>query len=113
MRVKRKILMRAGTRAGTRSTWRDADADGCRLSRIRLPACMLGVMANHALRKGGAVAAYILITIMTGGCAAKNQKGSTAATADASYRKLADEYFSGYLAWRPAAGTGLGLHEYD
>src|ERR1041384_6647234 len=32
---------------------------------------------------------------------------------DAAFQKLVDEYLSGYLAWRPATGTSLGLHEYD
>jgi uncharacterized protein (DUF885 family) len=32
---------------------------------------------------------------------------------DAAFAKLADEYISGYLAWRPQTGTTLGLHEYD
>jgi uncharacterized protein (DUF885 family) len=36
-----------------------------------------------------------------------------AQTDDATYRRLADEYLNGFLAWRPEAGTGLGLHEYD
>jgi uncharacterized protein (DUF885 family) len=33
--------------------------------------------------------------------------------ADASFRRLADEYLAGYLAWRPQAGTALGFHQYD
>jgi uncharacterized protein (DUF885 family) len=36
-----------------------------------------------------------------------------AGTDDAAYRHLADDYLTGFLAWRPEAGTGLGLHEYD
>src|SRR5437764_1094950 len=32
---------------------------------------------------------------------------------DAVFQKLSDEYLAGYLAWRPATGTSLGLHEYD
>jgi hypothetical protein len=30
-----------------------------------------------------------------------------------SFTQLADEFTAGYLAWRPAFGTSLGLHEYD
>ena len=33
--------------------------------------------------------------------------------ADPAYRALADEYLTGYLAWRPQEGVALGLHEYD
>ncbi len=32
---------------------------------------------------------------------------------DAEFRRVADEYLAGYLAWRPATGMTLGLHEYD
>src|SRR5215475_8524260 len=32
---------------------------------------------------------------------------------DAAFRRLSDEYISGYLAWRPQTGTALGFHQYD
>src|SRR5215475_13543622 len=32
---------------------------------------------------------------------------------DAAFRRLSDEYISGYLAWRPQTGTTLGFHQYD
>ena len=32
---------------------------------------------------------------------------------DAEFRRVADDYLAGYLAWRPATGMTLGLHEYD
>lgn len=32
---------------------------------------------------------------------------------DAAFQKLADEYLAGHLAWRPAMGMALGLHQYD
>ena len=32
---------------------------------------------------------------------------------DAEFRRVADDYLAGYLAWRPASGMTLGLHEYD
>src|ERR1044071_2220419 len=38
---------------------------------------------------------------------------SSAGDADARFARLADEFITGYLAWRPATGTTLGLHEYD
>ena len=37
----------------------------------------------------------------------------TGSDADAVFNRLADDYIGGYLAWRPQAGTGLGLHQYD
>ncbi len=32
---------------------------------------------------------------------------------DAAFVRLADEFMTGYLEWRPQMGTALGLHEYD
>src|SRR5689334_16285403 len=32
---------------------------------------------------------------------------------DAEFRRVADEYLAGYLAWRPTTGMVLGLHQYD
>lgn len=34
-------------------------------------------------------------------------------TAEARFDRLANDFIAGYLAWRPAIGTALGLHEYD
>src|SRR4051812_31528647 len=65
------------------------------------------------LRLVGPVAGLI-ITMAAGGCASHGRSRPDAgSTADAEYRKLADEYFAAYLGWRPSAGTGMGLHEYD
>jgi uncharacterized protein (DUF885 family) len=38
--------------------------------------------------------------------------GSVAA-AERQFQQIADDFISGYLAWRPQTGTSLGLHEYD
>ena len=35
------------------------------------------------------------------------------ARTEADFERTADEFLAGYLAWRPAVGTSLGLHEYD
>ncbi len=35
------------------------------------------------------------------------------AGADSAFQQLADDYVTGYLAWRPQTGTALGFHEYD
>jgi len=32
---------------------------------------------------------------------------------DPAFQKLADDYISGYLAWRPILGVALGYHQYD
>jgi uncharacterized protein (DUF885 family) len=47
-------------------------------------------------------------------CASRQSSNDpTAASADTAFARLADEFLAGYLAWRPQAGTSLGLHEYD
>ena len=33
--------------------------------------------------------------------------------AERKFNQLAEEFITGYLAWRPQTGTTLGLHEYD
>jgi uncharacterized protein (DUF885 family) len=43
--------------------------------------------------------------------AATNPPG--APSADAEFTNLADEFITGYLAWRPLNATTLGFHEYD
>ena len=35
------------------------------------------------------------------------------AAAERQFALRADDFIAGYLAWRPATGTALGLHEYD
>jgi len=43
----------------------------------------------------------------------QNKPAKTAASGDAAFQKLADNYIDGYLAWRPAEGVALGYHQYD
>ena len=38
---------------------------------------------------------------------------AAAASGDAEFARVADNFLAGYLAWRPQTGTALGLHEYD
>ena len=38
---------------------------------------------------------------------------SRAADRDAVFYRFADEFMTAYLAWRPAEGVALGLHQYD
>ena len=56
----------------------------------------------------------LLSALMLAGCARLPQPSSTKAKqGDATFAKVADEYLTGYLAWRPQTGTTLGLHQYD
>jgi uncharacterized protein (DUF885 family) len=37
----------------------------------------------------------------------------TKVSGDAAFKKLSEDYLTGYLAWRPANGVALGYHQYD
>src|SRR2546426_4376231 len=52
------------------------------------------------------------LIVMAAGCAEIPQS-KIPASADSNFAKLSGEFLSGYLAWRPATGTTLGLHKYD
>ncbi|MGZ3873094.1 MAG: DUF885 domain-containing protein [Mucilaginibacter sp.] len=56
-----------------------------------------------------------LLLIMVSLLFACDQKPQPAApvSGDAAFQKLADDYLTGYLAWRPATGVALGYHQYD
>jgi uncharacterized protein (DUF885 family) len=54
-----------------------------------------------------AFAVILLIALMLFGCARPR------VSPDAAFRRIADEYLAGYLAWRPSTGMSLGLHQYD
>jgi uncharacterized protein (DUF885 family) len=55
-----------------------------------------------------------LSCLLLAGCAGTGPDATTPSKdADAVFARLADDYIGGYLAWRPQAGTGLGLHQYD
>ncbi len=55
----------------------------------------------------------LLALIATGWLGANFDAFSAANKSDLAFERIADEYLSGYLAWRPQTGTSLGLHEYD
>jgi uncharacterized protein (DUF885 family) len=38
---------------------------------------------------------------------------TTTGNSDDTFQKVADNFLTGYLAWRPQMAVGLGLHEYD
>ncbi len=54
--------------------------------------------------------------IALAGCCAPGRTiapSAQAAAGDGAFTRLADEYLTGYLAWRPLLATQLGFHEYD
>src|SRR5260370_15401576 len=55
----------------------------------------------------------LLLSLVAGfqGLTSESNSGQTAG--DRAFNRLADEYISGYLAWRPQTGTSLGFHQYD
>ena len=57
------------------------------------------------------VLAQALIALLLAGCA--SEKPSNDSDANRGLAKLTDDFIKGYLNWRPAMGTSLGLHEYD
>jgi uncharacterized protein (DUF885 family) len=46
-------------------------------------------------------------------CEQKTPATTAPVSGDAAFQKLADDYLTGYLAWRPATGVALGYHQYD
>src|SRR6266481_5598762 len=58
---------------------------------------------------------YALLLILSlAGCSHFNQDTvSRPPEPNAAFHVIADDYIAGYLAWRPQAGTSLGLHQYD
>ncbi|HVY69685.1 MAG TPA: DUF885 domain-containing protein [Verrucomicrobiae bacterium] len=63
----------------------------------------------------------LLTLLLISGCASPAYKTASGAavaevkpgSGDAQLNRLAEEFTNGYLDWRPQAGTGLGLHQYD
>lgn len=54
------------------------------------------------------------LALLLAGCSEIPKPSRSASPgADARFARLSEDYISGYLAWRPGTGTGLGLHEYD
>lgn len=56
----------------------------------------------------------LVILVFLTACNNNSDKpAGTAGSADEAFGKLADDYLTGYLAWRPQQAVGLGFHEYD
>ena len=55
----------------------------------------------------------LLAGMLGGACRSREGARSSPSATDTAFDAVAEEYLSGYLAWRPQTGTGLGLHEYD
>jgi uncharacterized protein (DUF885 family) len=57
---------------------------------------------------------FLSLLLLMVGCAELSQnKNSTSTDPNAEFVRLAEEFLTSYLAWRPQMGTSLGLHEYD
>src|SRR5690348_9538518 len=67
---------------------------------------MLGAMRNL----------WFVLACVLAGCAGQPQHSplaTAASSGDAGFHQLAEEYLTGYLAWRPQEATALGFHQYD
>ena len=56
-----------------------------------------------------------LLLIALAGCSSREPRREAAVpgSGDAAFNRLADEYLTGYLAWRPLEAVQLGCHQYD
>src|SRR5438094_857933 len=55
-----------------------------------------------------------IVAVLIAGCARLPQPNSSSrGDGDAAFDRLASEYMTGYLQWRPQTGTALGFHKYD
>ena len=56
----------------------------------------------------------LMLSVLLAGCTRPAPApDSSKQAADGPFGRLAEEYLTGYLAWRPQTGTALGLHAYD
>jgi len=54
-----------------------------------------------------------LLMVMTFAFMGCNKTDKNAASGDAAFEKLSEEFLNSYLAWRPQYGVSLGYHQYD
>ncbi|MBM3875700.1 MAG: DUF885 domain-containing protein [Verrucomicrobia bacterium] len=60
------------------------------------------------------VLSWLAVALLLASCAAPQPPPRVTFTDhDVQFDRLADEFISGWLAWRPQLGTALGLHAYD
>jgi uncharacterized protein (DUF885 family) len=56
----------------------------------------------------------LLAALFLAGCAQPRPPvASVPSEADLAFRRLSEDYLTGYLSWRPQIGTALGFHQYD
>ena len=56
---------------------------------------------------------FVLAALIAGCARLPHPNSSSRSAGDAAFDRLANEYMTGYLQWRPQIGTALGFHEYD
>ncbi|MDB6092607.1 MAG: hypothetical protein JWM32_169 [Verrucomicrobia bacterium] len=56
---------------------------------------------------------FLAVMSLAVACAQCPAAVAKAPDAEAAFAKFTDEFVDGFLAWRPQAGTALGLHQYD
>src|SRR5260370_10528598 len=54
-----------------------------------------------------------LIPLLLAGCARFSTTPTSESESEAAFQRVAADYVTGYLVWRPQVGTTLGFHEYD
>jgi uncharacterized protein (DUF885 family) len=55
----------------------------------------------------------LLLSLLVGCQGLSPSSKSVGSDGDGAFNRLADDYMTGYLTWRPQTGTALGFHQYD
>jgi uncharacterized protein (DUF885 family) len=56
---------------------------------------------------------FLLMALAGCSSSAPREQSVAAVSTDAAFNQMADEYLTGFLAWRPLEAMQLGFHEYD
>jgi uncharacterized protein (DUF885 family) len=85
------------------------------LTHIRLLATFCAVMVTPVLPDMNKTCFLLLVVLAgcTSGGTHLELPTPGDGSGDADFQKVADEYLTGFLAWRPLAAMQLGFHEYD